>query len=637
MKTTPHSFFKKKVIKIPEGFLGSDYHYPLAYGITGELVPSRERVDLALNKVKDKSGGYFLEALWLAEMVEAGQEDKSIYFIGDDRFRSICLGLNQRTNAWALVFGGANDYTELLTHLKKRRFRVFTAGQATEKLTDIEGIETLGNRDTGVVYFGQLLMRYALIYARALAGSGHELTHEIEEHAPGVIFVIGELNEFEHLMVQSLLALGAPLMILGEDKGLVGTVYAGKTISELMDAAWKLPNVRARLVDKAVPDVPIEVGPVFSREKIAPESVGMEISGSDESFVVIKPNSVVEEDELVILGDLEKAGDFGILVELGNPVVDDIVTVGVEGTLLRVVKYLRGVKVNLRDNHVDKFVVTKKAFESGFKLEHLGKVITTELRNRFPEIGPIKVTLMLDHERVSEISSEIKEYVALRKRMIDEATDESVDTFFGCTRCRSFSLGHACTVSPERPAQCGTSPWWVLKAQALLSPDDVYSPSVIVPKGELIDSEKGEYSGVNKSTYDRTGGRVDQVFMYSIFDHPHTACSCFQNVAFYLPEVDGIALVHRGFEGEVPGGLTWRSLGNKVAGHQNTSGYATFATSYVWSPKFFRADGGFDRVVWMTDRLKKIAGESIPEERRGRIATENDVRTLDELKRFIGR
>ena len=72
-------------------------------------------------------------------------------------------------------------------------------------------------------------------------------------------------------------------------------------------------------------------------------------------------------------------------------------------------------------------------------------------------------------------------------------------------------------MSPERPAQCGGSPWWVLKAQALLAPDDVYSPSQVIPKGEELDLLRGEYSGVNESTLERTGGRVDTVYMHSIF------------------------------------------------------------------------------------------------------------------------
>ncbi len=202
-------------------------------------------------------------------------------------------------------------------------------------------------------------------------------------------------------------------------------------------------------------------------------------------------------------------------------------------------------------------------------------------------------------------------------------------------RCASFSLSHACTVSPDRPSQCGSSPWWVLKAQALLAPGNVYYKCTLIEKGELIDPEKGEYSGVNKATKERTGGRVERVYLHSIFKHPHTACSCFQNVAYYIPELDGIAMVHRKYAGEAPGGWTWTRLANNVAGYQNPDGFTTFATLYLKSPKFFQADGGYSRVVWMTSSLKTIAGDSISEERGARIATEKDAVSLAELKEFL--
>jgi acetyl-CoA decarbonylase/synthase complex subunit beta len=175
-----------------------------------------------------------------------------------------------------------------------------------------------------------------------------------------------------------------------------------------------------------------------------------------------------------------------------------------------------------------------------------------------------------------------------------------------------------------------------LKAQALLAPGNPYYNCTLIEKGELIDPERGEYSGVNKATSERTGGRVERVYLHSVFGHPHTACSCFQNVAYYIPELDGIALVHRNYSGEAPGGWTWSRLANNVAGYQNPDGFTTFATMYLKSSKFFQADGGYDRVVWMTGTLKTIAGDSIPEERRSRIATEKEATTLAELKGFLG-
>ena len=78
----------------------------------------------------------------------------------------------------------------------------------------------------------------------------------------------------------------------------------------------------------------------------------------------------------------------------------------------------------------------------------------------------------------------------------------------------------------------------------------------VIEKGRQVSTEKGEYEGVNRSAELLTEDRTTRVFLHSIFDHPHTACSCFQGVAFYIKEVDGIGLVDRAFKGTTPDGYT---------------------------------------------------------------------------------
>lgn len=627
-----YRFFKDNLTGGSKVYPGTEFRFPILYGLTGQYSASNDMVEAALKRVKEEKGGHFLDALWLAEQIESGYPDHADYFINDDRFRSSCVGLNAGANAWALLMGGDQKLVDLAGLLKMKKFKLYTAGRSGKVLGDIEHIG-YGERDTGVVYFGQLMARYALIYARSEAGSSHAISHEIEENAPGVMFVVGELTEMEKLMVQSLLSLGVPLVVLGDEQGLVGMVYSEESLEGMVNAAWRFPNVRARLVEKAVPDVLLDVGPVFSREKI--EDPALEVQGSPESFIAVTPNHNITDDKLIIEGDVGNPTDVSIHVELGNPVVDNIVTIGVEGTLLKVVKYIRGVLLNMVGGRVDSLKASEKALESGFEYRHLLNVVQVELRNKYPEIGPMRVSLILDKDYVKTLSPEIKAYQKDRKKVIDEATDESVDAFYGCMRCASFSLSHACTISPDRPPQCGGSPWYIMKADALLAPNDVYNKNTEIPKGTLLDAARGEYSGVNKATDERTEGRVDRVFMHSAFQHPHTACSCFQNIVFYIPEVDGLGLMDGKFKGEAPGEWTWTRLGNNVAGYQNTEGFSTFGTLYMKNPKFFQADGGFKRVVWMTNTLKSIAGDSIPADRKDQIATENEATTLKELEAFL--
>ncbi len=74
-----------------------------------------------------------------------------------------------------------------------------------------------------------------------------------------------------------------------------------------------------------------------------------------------------------------------------------------------------------------------------------------------------------------------------------------------------------------------------------------------------------------------------------------------------------------------------------IAGRQNKNGAASFSLAYLKSPKFFQADGGYKRVVWMTSNLKSNANAIIPESIKDKIATEKDVKTIKELKKFTCR
>ena len=623
-------------INLLKGFNGTEFTYPLLYGITGMNVPRLQEITEALNRVKGKVGGFYLEALWLAELVESLKDDKDQFFIVDDEFRRMCVGLNERTNGWTLLIGdGSRDtITRLIKKLTERRFKVFVTGRPARNTGEFDGkITSFSSSEMGLTYFAQMLVRYALIYGRAPAGDPHEISHNIEEHAPGVIFVIGRLSGVEKLLVQGMLSLGTPVIALNHTQDLVGAVLVSRTINEAVEGAWRLPNMRARLVEGATPMVPVPVGQLFSREAIMDNDVGLRIDGSECSFIVVKPSENVTEDQVIVLGDRMTATAFAVLVELGNRELDDPMTLWVETILRQVINYAKGVKVR-KDGNIH-LIMTKEASKAGFTLSHLGNLIKTELNNEFPAIGPIRVTFILDEMKAKSIQPEIHGFINERNEKVKNATEESEPFFYGCTRCRSFSLAHACTVTPDRVSQCGSRPWYRVKAQAILAPENVYSPCTVIEKGECLDSLRGEYEGVNKFTDQMTDGRVRRVYLHSIFNFPHTACSCFQNIAFHIPEVNGIGLMHRNFKGTAPNNVMWTNLANQVAGRQCKEGVSSFSNAYLRSRKFLQGDGGYSQVVWMTENLKKMAVDVIPLKFRELIATEKDVTTIQELKNFL--
>jgi acetyl-CoA decarbonylase/synthase complex subunit beta len=130
-------------------------------------------------------------------------------------------------------------------------------------------------------------------------------------------------------------------------------------------------------------------------------------------------------------------------------------------------------------------------------------------------------------------------------------------------------------------------------------------------------------------------GEITRVWLYTAFDYPHTSCGCFEGVAFYIPEVDGLGIVHRGFKDVTVNGLPFSTLADSTAGGRQVDGFHGISIEYMRSPKFLQVDGGWNRIVWMPASVKERVKDFIPKEVVDKIATENDAKTVDELRTFL--
>lgn len=155
----------------------------------------------------------------------------------------------------------------------------------------------------------------------------------------------------------------------------------------------------------------------------------------------------------------------------------------------------------------------------------------------------------------------------------------------------------------------------------------------VLQKGELSDPKRGEWSGVNEGIYRESGGKIRRVQLHSITrGFPHSSCGCFGYLAFYMPEVDDIGIMRRGFKGKAPNGMTWDLLANK-AGRKQEPGICGVSLNYLKSPKFLQGDRGYNQVVWMDEKTYNELKDIISN--RYRIATEKDVQNIEQLRKFI--
>jgi acetyl-CoA decarbonylase/synthase complex subunit beta len=129
-------------------------------------------------------------------------------------------------------------------------------------------------------------------------------------------------------------------------------------------------------------------------------------------------------------------------------------------------------------------------------------------------------------------------------------------------------------------------------------------------------------------------GENKRYYLYSMFELPPTSCGCFEAIAFYIPEVDGIGVVHRGFKGPTVNGLPFSTMAGQTGGGIQTEGFLGLGIEYMRSPKFFQADGGWGRIVWMPSELKERVKEAIPLDLFDKIATQ-EVSTIDKLRNFL--
>jgi len=306
---------------------------------------------------------------------------------------------------------------------------------------------------------------------------------------------------------------------------------------------------------------------------------------------------------------------------------------------------LRGINTipGIRAYEKEEALVVEMAAEAELDTQLIGEAIDAEIRSEFPRLKNISTTIIFDAPMLSTQAEDIRAYKAARRQAIAGMTEANTDQFCACTECRPFSLVHTCILTPERPPMCGARSYASVKSAAFFGSDAIpyKRPSEkglpmrkVFSKGDLLDPARGEYSGVNQTYQELTNNQLPRVYLHSMRDFPLTSCGCFQALAFWLPEVAGIGIMSRGSSAVSPDGYSWDELANRAGGKQSP-GIVGVSHQYIHSPSFLKGDGGIANVVWVDKSLcHKINKLFTPGQR---VATEEDVHDMAELKTFVRR
>jgi acetyl-CoA decarbonylase/synthase complex subunit beta len=385
-------------------------------------------------------------------------------------------------------------------------------------------------------------------------------------------------------------------------------------------------------------DIPVDVSPMYEGERIRAANMFVELAGPKSigaELVQVAEN--VEDGKLTVIGpelsEMTKGEiyPFGIKMEIQGEKLEKELEGVIERRLHELCNYIKGfMHLNQRDQIWCR--ISTEALEAGFKLEHLAKALSILFKEEFPIIESISVTILTQKEDVEQFLDIARELYSQRDARARELSDEDVDVFYGCLMCQSFAPSHMCVVTPDRTALCGAINWFDCRAAYKMDPE---GPIFEIEKGEVIDAEKGEYSNVNAAIAEKSQGTTDRVYIHSVFGYPHTSCGCFEAVAFYIPELDGIGIVNRDFSGETPLGIPFSAMAGQCSGGKQVEGFTGLSLEYMRSPKFLKADGGYGRIIWLPKEMKDSVLEFIPEDLRDKIPTEEDANSIKEIRRFI--
>ncbi|NYT00300.1 MAG: CO dehydrogenase/CO-methylating acetyl-CoA synthase complex subunit beta [Methanocellales archaeon] len=388
-------------------------------------------------------------------------------------------------------------------------------------------------------------------------------------------------------------------------------------------------------------DLPVEVGLAYEGERIRKPQMHVELGGPNvkEKFELLRVKSPeeVEDGKITIIGpdvqDLEEGSSvpFGIYIEVSG----DKLEVEMEGVMERRIhdfcNYIEGfMHLNQRDSIWLR--LDKKAVKKGLNFDVTGKALQRLFKSEMSIIEKMQITFLTEPVEVKKKFQEALDIYEARDARARGMTDNDVDVFYGCTLCQSFAPSHICVISAQRYANCGAISWFDGRAAAKVDPK---GPVFEIPKEKCLDEWKGEYEGINKIVSEKSLGEIDRIQLYTAFDYPHTSCGCFEITTFYVPECDGLGVVHRDFKGQTPSGLTFGGLADSTGGGRQVNGFHGISFEYMRSPKFLQVDGGWNRIVWLPTEVKEKMKDYIPKELYDKIATEDDATDIVSLKEFL--
>ena len=380
-----------------------------------------------------------------------------------------------------------------------------------------------------------------------------------------------------------------------------------ETSLEARDIKIKVTNI----------DIPVAFATAFEGEIVRKKDTRIDADGSrNVAFELVRTKEAheIEDHAIELIGpdfdEFEEGAQIsmGIITEVAGKNMQTDFEPVFERNFHYFINCIEGV-MHTGQRDIVRVRLSNEAFAAGFRAKHLGEVIYAKVKSEYEAVvDKCQVKIYTDTEVLPDLREEARKVYDSRDARLVSLTDESVEVFYNCILCQSFSPSHVCIITPERLGLCGAVSWLDAKATNQLNPN---GPCQEVTKKRVLNEHVGIWEDVNENVRKHSHGNLDQVTLYSIMEDPMTSCGCFECICGIEPFSNGVVIVNREHIGMTPLGMNFPEMASMTGGGVQTPGFMGHGKQFISSRKFMRAEGGPSRIVWMPKALKDLVGTKL--------------------------
>jgi acetyl-CoA synthase len=500
---------------------------------------------------------------------------------------------------------------------------------------------------TQAIHGASFATRAAMAFGGIKRGDREGMYNYLKRRPRAFVIQLGPIDDIKAGAEFGVLFMGSPTITDQDIEEIPDKYVMEKDYDQMIKRAMEVRDIKVKL--KKLP-IPVLFGPSFEGESIRKKEMYFEAGGTRtkalEYVRMVENKDEVNDGEITVIGpDVDKIEEggrvpLGIFVDVyGRKMQKDFESV-FERRIHQFFNFVEGGWHTGQRNMI--WVrLSKSSVAKGLKLKDFGTVLHAKFHDDFGGIvDRVQVTIVTEEAELEKRSKAAMEAYTERDARIKDLTDEAVDTYYSCTLCQSFAPDHLCIITPERLGLCGAINWLDAKASNEITPE---GPNQPWPKGNTLDEEYGIWDGVNKAVSDLSRGKLQSFSAYSLIRDPMTSCGCFECIVAIEPMTNGVIVVNREYPGETPIGMKFSTLAGSVGGGNQVPGFSGIGRQFITSKKFIRADGGFERIVWMPKQLKEDLKEAMTARAKelgkpdfvDKIADETNATTAEELLAWV--